>query len=181
MLNIIVKPKNITSKTFVEDCSNVMKFHSDNLKKSPEELVEMWKMGVKEELALKEFIEYVKEFKTSGSPISITQNGRNFDNPIIKRKCTEYKKRYPFNLRDQIDMIEVFGWYFRYAKNPPKNYKMDTVLPHLGMSPEGAHDALVDVINTGKVALRFLKLQHGMMQSNARWVAKLNGCDSISC
>lgn len=178
-LDIIMKPKDINSKTFLDDYSNVIKFHCEVHNKTPEEMVEFWKMGVKEEAGFKEFISYVKEWKDGSKPIALTQNGRNFDDPIVRRKCKEYKQGYPFHLRDQIDMIEVFGWWFRYAANPPKNYKMDTVLPHLGMSCEGSHNALVDVINTANVALRFLKLQKKLMTSNANWVPVLNGCNAL--
>lgn len=178
-LDIIMKPKDINSKTFLDDYSSVVKFHCEVHKKTPEEMVEFWKMGVKEEVGFKEFIAYVKEWKDGSKPIALTQNGRKFDGPIVRRKCKEYKQAYPFHLRDEIDMIEVFGWWFRYASNPPKNYKMDTVLPHLGMDCEGSHNALVDVINTANVALRFLKLQKKLMTSNANWVPVLNGCNSI--
>lgn len=176
-LNLIVKPKDFKSKTFEQDYSRVIDFHCKNLNKTKAELIKMWSMGLTEINALKELTSYAKSF--GSKPTLLTHNGRNFDEPILKRKYKEYKKAYPFQFKGHIDTMDVFGWYFRYATNKPKNFKLDDVLPFLGISSDGSHDALVDVRNTATVALKFLGVQKALMSHDVGWVRAINGANAL--
>jgi exonuclease I len=42
--------------------------------------------------------------------------------------------------------------------------KLDDLRDFLGMSKEGAHDAKVDVIQTGEIFTRFMKFQRGLFE-----------------
>ena len=82
----------------------------------------------------------------------------------MQRLCEQYNQvdksngMKIFHPRDQIDgMMLAFNWFENLDE--PKKLNMDCLREYLGMSSEGAHDALQDVKDTAEIILRFMRLQ----------------------
>jgi DNA polymerase III epsilon subunit-like protein len=54
----------------------------------------------------------------------------------------------------------VFYWFEH--NNDLKSYSMDNLRDYLGISKEGAHDALKDVKDCAEVLIRFMKLHRSL-------------------
>jgi DNA polymerase III epsilon subunit-like protein len=125
------------------------------------------------------------------SPIRAGYNIDRYDNFIIERICgghnyhakRELKKlgiqeKVPepygfgpwddergesqlFNPRDSVDLIRII---WTWTENMPeiKSLSFDSVREWLGLTTEGAHNALTDVLQGAEVLTRFLKLQRKM-------------------
>ena len=59
------------------------------------------------------------------------------------------------------DLDEIMLLWFENSDDMP-NMKMDTIRDHFGMSKANAHDALVDVEQTGDLIIHFLKLHRSI-------------------
>jgi DNA polymerase III epsilon subunit-like protein len=57
-------------------------------------------------------------------------------------------------------MNVVFYWFEN--SNELKNYTLDNLREYLGISKEGAHDALKDVQDTANILIRFMKLHRNI-------------------
>lgn len=117
-----------------------------------------------------EFVAFVQKYNRSATksaykaPISAGWNIDGFDSKITERYCQQYgpidkKKNCQalFSSVYSIDLMKIF-WLFAENTNDIENMKLTTILEFLGLSSEGAHDALVDVRNTAKVLSRTMKL-----------------------
>lgn len=107
---------------------------------------------------------YLTKHAGSIEPIAGGQNIRNFDLPILNRHLKQFSLANKFYQREQYDLLDFCSHWFLYAKKPPRNYKLDTLLVKFGIDPEGAHDALVDVKNTGQLLIRFLGLHKRLVE-----------------
>jgi DNA polymerase III epsilon subunit-like protein len=121
-------------------------------------VMDKWRDGITEKHAFEHYDTYIKKYCGATSPIVGGQNVRGYDLIIYNRCCNKYGIPYRFYRREELDLLDYFSHWFMFAKTPPKNYKLDTIRAKFGMSLEGAHDALVDVYDTAKILLRFLKL-----------------------
>lgn len=133
----------------------------------------------KEELALapeisvvwNRLIDFISRFSVGKSnimaPVPAGKNIRHFDMPIFERVCRELgytdkdKKQTYFNNRSMFDLDEIMLLWFENSDDMP-NMKMDTIRDHFGMSKANAHDALVDVEQTGDLIIHFLKLHRSI-------------------
>lgn len=120
-----------------------------------------------------EFCNWVSQFdakkKYWSAPIFTGYNVK-FDYTIYDRLCREYGNidaaGYPnlFSSFRQIDVMDtIYNWF--ESSNDLENYKLDTVRDYFGISKEGAHDALVDVMDTARIYIRFLRLQRNIYAS----------------
>ena len=57
-------------------------------------------------------------------------------------------------------MNVVFYWF--EGNNELKNYTLDNLRDYMGLSKEGAHDALKDVKDTAQIMIRFMKLHRNL-------------------
>jgi DNA polymerase III epsilon subunit-like protein len=57
-------------------------------------------------------------------------------------------------------MNVIFYWF--ESNSELKNYTLDNLREYLGISKEGAHDALKDVKDTAEILIRFLKLHRNL-------------------
>lgn len=102
--------------------------------------------------------------KDRDRPISLGYNNVSYDNFLIERVCQQFKlikrgKQGIFNQLQTIDLLhECFGW-FENSMTGPENYKLDTLRDYFGISKDGAHNAVKDVIDTAEIFVRFLKLR----------------------
>lgn len=127
--------------------------------KIPEvEVINKWKAGIPEKNAFEHYDSYIRKYSGTTSPVVGGQNIRGFDLPIYSRCCNKYNIPYRFYKREELDLLDFFSHWFMFAKTPPKNYKLDTIRQKFGIPLEGAHDALVDVHDTAKILLNFLRL-----------------------
>lgn len=126
------------------------------------------------------FTDYVGQFHSGKSqwdaPIVAGFNNIGFDDIISYRMCRGNmlgeKEPYGFGPYDEKtsraklfhpmynhDVAQIaYGW-FRSRGVPFRNVGLDALREYLGLSPEGAHDALVDCYDTAEILVRFLKLQ----------------------
>lgn len=137
-------------------------------KKTKEELMK----APDQKLVWNQFIDWVHKFNKDGSkynaPIACGKNIRGFDllfvDELNKKHSSKKEKTVLFSTRTQLD-LEDFLWHWFEQSNVlinPKtkkpDFKMDTVRPYFGLSTEGAHSAMVDVVQTGALIMKFLKL-----------------------
>ncbi len=104
---------------------------------------------------------------------------------LNKLHCPKKEKTVLFHERKQVDLEDqIFQWFEGenlFCKDCPEfpNEKMDTLLDYFGISRDGAHDALVDVRNTGKLITKFLKLHRTLQKAqgkNGGKLIKFQGC-----
>lgn len=112
-----------------------------------------------------------KQASFGGKPIACGKNIRNFDNQFLLALNTlhgpQKEKTYLFNNRLELDLEDFLHHWFSFDDTLP-NLKMDTVREYFGMSTEGAHDALVDVRQTGDLIMKFLRLYRHFAQKTTK-------------
>lgn len=72
-----------------------------------------------------------------------------------------------FSTRREVELEDQIFQNFWFSDELP-NEKMDTLLEYFGIEPDGAHDALVDVRNTGLLIMKFLKMQRSVRLATNR-------------
>jgi len=129
-----------------------------------------------------------KNKSSFGAPIPVTWGGDRFDMPIMDRYCDKFgywdKKYNNGTLLNPVFTMDVMKhmWFWTRTNKDVKNVKLVTVLEWMGMSKDeiekGAHDAMWDVEQTAKIALRLLKLCNYMTGLNDEGSRRLEmkGC-----
>ena len=115
------------------------------------------------------FVDFVQSYNKSKTksnyqaPIAAGKNIEGFDLPIIERLCHKYgpidkknDKQSLFSQREILEFEKILWMWFEGSNELP-SYQMDDILPYFGIVSTGAHDALVDVKNTAKLIVRFMK------------------------
>lgn len=114
-----------------------------------------------------QFVAWVGRFAKNSSPlnapIAAGKNIRHFDlkfaDALNRLHCKRKEKTVLFNQRRQLELEDLFfSWFEDDHDADLPNEKMDTLRGYFGMSREGAHDALVDVRQTGLLVVLFLRL-----------------------
>jgi DNA polymerase III epsilon subunit-like protein len=158
-----------------EFCSLMKPLYPDRLedgalkvnKKTREELMVAPDQGV----VWNQFVDWVGRWnpkKTKWTaPIACGKNIRGFDLKFVtvlnNLHCKKKDKTVLFNERKQVDLEDFTFFWFENSADL-ENEKMDTLRKYFSMSMDGAHDALVDVRQTGALIMKFLKL-HRQLQS----------------
>lgn len=117
----------------------------------------------------KDFVAFISRYKVAGNsswsnPIPVGYNITNFDMPIINRLCKQYgpyDNNYGVqNLFHPVNQVDIFFDIWRWTDNVKINdnnsKSLDSVRDWLGMSKDGAHDALNDVIDCAEIIKRFM-------------------------
>lgn len=151
------------------DMNNLDQKALDINKKTREELA----VAPEQKVVWQAFAKFVKKHNKKGgpftAPIGIGKNSDNFDFPILQRLCTTYQmvdksgQQNLFNQRLQFDIEKILWMWFENCDDLP-NYRMDTLRTYFGLTTEGAHDALVDVLQTAEIFRRFLKLHRRLKE-----------------
>lgn len=145
-----------------KEALDINKKKVEDIKTAPAE-AEVWKA----------FAAFVNKYNPKGNqynaPIAAGQNIDRFDLIIAdrlnaKHKISKKEDQYLlFNNRISLDLKNILFVWFE-GNNDLKNHKMDTLRQYLGMSAEGAHDAMQDVKDTTDVIVRFLKLHRKLFK-----------------
>jgi DNA polymerase III epsilon subunit-like protein len=133
-------------------------------RKTREELAE----APEERVVWDKFVSFVNQYNYKGgkwnAPIAAGYNNNGFDDFIIDRLSEKYgpwDKEYDtnklFHPRDNIDVMK-YVWTWTENNNSIRSISMDNMRKWMGMSTEGAHDALVDVRQGAELLIKFLKL-----------------------
>lgn len=104
--------------------------------------------------AYSSFWEWVKESQCGKK---IIQWGRGDTNEIITQG-KEVGVKYPSHLRI-VNLKVVYQTFFQPALKLDKGFGLSSACEHMGISFKGrAHDAIVDAVNTGELAMRMFKI-----------------------
>ncbi len=131
----------------------VNKLTREQLEKAPDQKV-VWN----------QFVAWVGRYNSRGNnwtaPIACGKNIRDFDLKFVdvlnRLHCPKKEKTVLFH-RTKFDLEDPIFLWFENEPEPAK-YNMDALREYFGMETEGAHDALVDVRQTGQLLMKFLKL-----------------------
>jgi DNA polymerase III epsilon subunit-like protein len=172
--NINFKPEVLSENNEYEYQTDILDFHAKVKGCSKDDVLEQWKQYPPQQQSWKMFTEYLLKYHTRSSkkspfsaPIAAGYNIHRFDLKIIDRLSNKYgnvdKERCSniFFNRDIIDVMNLVFYWFEH-NNDLKSYSMDNLRDYLGISKEGAHDALKDVKDCAEVLIRFMKLHRNL-------------------
>ena len=179
--NINLKPEAIQNDiNYDYSDSDVLDFHAKVRSCSKEEILKSWHKNPSQDSGWKMFVSYLDMYHSRSSrksmfsaPIAAGHNIGRFDLLITNRLSTKYKnvdkegKSSIFYPRDTLDLMNVLFLWFENSSDL-KNYTLDNLRDYLGISKEGAHDALKDVKDSAEILIRFLKL-HRKLSSKIKF------------
>jgi DNA polymerase III epsilon subunit-like protein len=175
--NCNFKPEVMENDPQYEYKTDILDFHAKVKGCSKDDVYAEWTNYPKQEIAWKMFVDYLDKYHSRSSkkksqfsaPIAAGYNIYRFDLPIIQRLSKKYKntnKEGSSNIffpRDVIDMINLVFYWFSH-NNELKSYTLDSVRDYMGISKDGAHDAIKDVKDTAEIMIRFLKLHRNLSE-----------------
>lgn len=169
--NVFCKPELLEENPEYEYTTDIMEFHAKVRGCSKEDIYEQWKTYPSQNVAWNSFIAYLDKYHCGGrkkknmfsAPIAAGYNIHKFDLKIIHRLAKKYKtvdtkEGTPclFYPRDVLDIMNLVFYWFENMDF--KSYSLDTIRDYLGISKDGAHDALKDVEDCAEILIRFLRL-----------------------
>jgi DNA polymerase III epsilon subunit-like protein len=176
--NINLKPEAIENNhDYKYEDSDVLDFHAKVRGCSKDQILNSWKTYQDQKTGWDLFVSYLQMYhiRSNGkkscfsAPIAAGYNINRFDLRIIERLSKKYNNLNKegrsdlFYPRDVVDVMNVLFYWFEY-NNELKNYTLDNLRDYLGISKDGAHDALKDVKDTAEIMVRFLKLHRNLGQ-----------------
>jgi len=174
--NIFFKPETLTENENYTYTTDILDFHAKVKGCSKDDVLAQWKNYPSQEQSWKLFTNYLDLYHTRSSkksqftaPIAAGYNINRFDLKIIDRLSVKYdntNKEGTSNIffpRDVIDIMNLVFYWFEY-NNDLKSYTLDSLRDYVGISKEGAHDALKDVKDCAEILIRFLKLHRNLAQ-----------------
>lgn len=169
--NVFCKPEVMETNADYTYDTDIIDFHARVKGCSKEDIYNQWKKYPSQEIAWKSFVSYLEKYHCGNrkkksvfsAPIAAGYNIHRFDLKIINRLSVKYKTIETkenisslFYPRDVLDIMNlVFYWF---ESSDLKSYSLDTIRDYLGISKEGAHDALKDVQDCANILIRFLRL-----------------------
>lgn len=133
---------------------------------------EIWNAPGDWEAVWVRFCNHVRKYNPRGAspftaPIPAGKNIRNFDMPIAQWLCEKFNQvdksgtQNIYSNRQSLDLEDnIFAWF--EDNQELENYKMDTLREYFGLSTEGAHDAMVDVLQTAYLLRKFHHLHRDL-------------------
>jgi DNA polymerase III epsilon subunit-like protein len=174
--NCNFKPEVMQQDPNYEYKTDILDFHAKVKGCSKNEVYAEWQNYPKQEIAWNMFVDYLDKYHTRTSkksqfsaPIAAGYNIYRFDLPIINRLSKKYKNTNKegnsnvFYPRDVVDMMNLVFYWFNHS-NDLKSYTLDSLRDYMGISKEGAHDAIKDVKDTAEIMIRFLKLHRNLSE-----------------
>jgi len=169
--NVNLKPSILNEQSnYAYEDSDVLDFHAKVKNCSKAQVLEEWRNYPSQDSGWKLFISYLEMYHTRSdkkscfsAPIAAGYNIIRFDLKIIERLSKQYKNTNKeggsslFYPRDVLDIMNLIFYWFE-GSDDLKNYTLDNLRDYMGLSKEGAHDALKDVHDTANILIRFLKL-----------------------
>lgn len=160
---ITIRPRDleIDEVKYIEDHKSTIDWHAKNYKCTADEIIAMWKGGSGTKYAWEKFAEFVNKWNPKKTkftaPMAGGANIRKFDLIIADRLNKQYNISDLFWPRDVVDVLDLaFYWFEGLAE--PTSYSMDSLRPFFGISSEGGHDAMKDVIDSAAIITRFMKM-----------------------
>lgn len=173
--NVTIKPEKLEADhAYTYSESDILEFHSKVRGCSQDDILKMWHSYTPQQQSWKLFLSYLEKYHIRSdkkscftAPIAAGYNINRFDLRIVERLSRKYNnlnkegRSSLFYPRDVIDVMNVIFYWFE-SNNELKNYTLDNVRDYLGISKQGAHDALKDVRDTADILIRFLKLHRSL-------------------
>lgn len=172
--NIFFKPEVLEKDKDYNYTTDILDFHARVRGCSKDNILSQWHEYPSQDHSWKLFTDYLELYHSKSSkksqfsaPIAAGYNIHRFDLKIIDRLSRKYgnlNKEGTTNLffpRDTLDIMNLIFYWFEY-NNELKNYTLDTFRDYVGLSKEGAHDALKDVKDCAEILIRFLKLHRNL-------------------
>lgn len=119
------------------------------------------------------FANHIKKFQKGkasqwNAPIPAGFNIIKFDMIIVNRLCKEFgpfseteNRQAIFHMNYYYDLFQTYLQWFENW-NQIKSFSMDSLRELLGLSKDGAHNALIDVRQGAEVLIRFLKMYRNL-------------------
>jgi DNA polymerase III epsilon subunit-like protein len=173
--NAFFKPEIMENNANYKYETDIIEFHSKVKGCSQEEIYSAWNKYPSQEVSWKAFVSYLEKYNCFGykkksifsAPIAAGYNINRFDLKIIQRLSEKYKNvdakeniSTLFYPRDVLDIMNLVFYWFENINI--KNYSLDTIRDYMGISKDGAHDALKDVKDCAKILLRFMRLHRNL-------------------
>jgi len=174
--NITCKPEVMEKNPEYKYDTDIIDFHAKVRGCSQEEIYAQWRTYTSQEIAWNSFVSYLEKYHCGNrkkknlfsAPIAAGYNINRFDMKIINRLSEKYnnietkeKKSNLFYPRDVLDIMNlVFYWFENISEI--KSYSLDTIRDYLGISKDGAHDALKDVKDCAEILIRFIRLHRNL-------------------
>ncbi len=172
--NVFFKPEVLEDNDSYKYTTDILDFHAKVKGCSSEEVLKSWYKYPKQNQSWNMFINYLDKYHSRTSkksqfsaPIAAGYNINRFDLQITERLSQKYnnlnkeKRSDIFYPRDVLDIMNlVFYWFERNADL--KSYTLESVRDYLGISKDGAHDALKDVRDSAQILIRFMKLHRSL-------------------
>lgn len=184
--NINCKPEVIEQDPNYKYDTDIIDFHARVKGCTQEDIYKQWQQYNSQELAWTSFVSYLEKYHCGNrkkksmfsAPIAAGYNINRFDLKIIDRLSKKYKTVDPkegasslFYPRDVLDIMNlVFYWF---ESSDLKSYSLDNMREYLGISKEGAHDALKDVRDCANILIRFMRL-HRNLGSKVKFAGSFN-------
>jgi DNA polymerase III epsilon subunit-like protein len=174
--NITIRPEALENNIdYAYGDSDVLDFHAKVRSSTKDAILTDWKSYQKQENGWQLFVSYLNMYHSRSSgkkscftaPIAAGYNINRFDLRIMERLSRKYDNLNKegrsdlFYPRDVIDLMNLVFYWFE-GNNELKNYTLDNLRDYLGISKEGAHDALKDVKDTADILIRFLRLHRNI-------------------
>lgn len=173
--NVFFKPETLENNPEYEYTTDILDFHAKVRGSSKESILEDWKNYPSQSHSWQMFTEYLLKYHSRSNskksafsaPIAAGYNIHRFDLKIVDRLSKKYgntDKEGCSNIffnRDVIDIMNLVFYWFE-QNSDLKSYSMDTLRDYLGISKDGAHDALKDVVDSAEILIRFMKLHRNV-------------------
>jgi DNA polymerase III epsilon subunit-like protein len=173
--NVTIKPEKLEEDdSYTYSDSDILEFHSKVRGCTKDDILTTWKEYTPQNQSWKLFLSYLEKYHIRSdkrscftAPIAAGYNINRFDLRIVDRLSKKYNnlnkegRSSLFYPRDVIDVMNVIFYWFE-SNNELKNYTLDNLRDYLGLSKEGAHDALKDVKDTAEILIRFLRLHRNL-------------------
>lgn len=174
--NISLKPEVMEQDDSYTYTTDILDFHAKVRGCSKEDIYEQWKKFPKQEQSWKMFVGYLEQYHTRttkksqfSAPIAAGYNINRFDLRIVDRLSDKFGnvnkegRSDIFYPRDVLDIMNLVYYWFE-NDDDIKSLSLDTLRDYFGISKDGAHDALKDVMDCAELLIRFLKLHRNLKE-----------------
>lgn len=174
--NVNCKPEVLEKDSNYIYETDIIDFHAKVKGCSNEDIYKAWNGYSSQAIAWNSFVSYLDKYHCGNrkkksmfsAPIAAGYNINRFDMKIINRLSKKYKNIDPkegnttlFYPRDVLDIMNlVFYWF---ESSDLKSFSLDNIREYLGISKDGAHDALKDVKDCANILIRFMRLHRNLV------------------
>lgn len=174
--NISLKPEVMENDNNYVYTTDILDFHAKVRGCAKDDIYKQWQAFPKQEQSWKMFISYLDQYHTRttkksqfSAPIAAGYNINRFDLRIVDRLSDKFGnvnkegRSDIFYPRDVLDIMNLVYYWFE-NDDEIKSLSLDTLRDYFGISKDGAHDALKDVIDCAQLLIRFLKLHRSLKE-----------------